>query len=150
VPEARVPSIPPIFVDTNVFLRFLTNDVPGQADMAEELLREAAEGGVRLVINTMAVAELVWVLESHYRLDRSAVQERALAVVHAEGLDLPESDIVTEALVDYVEQGVDFVDAFNAAWMRRNGVEQVATFDARHFDRLAGVRVRPPGCNGRG
>ena len=31
-----------VFADTNLFLRYLTNDVPAQADAVEELLRQAA------------------------------------------------------------------------------------------------------------
>lgn len=37
------------FVDTNVFLRYLTNDVPAQADAVEFLLQRAAKGKVSLV-----------------------------------------------------------------------------------------------------
>ncbi len=47
------------FVDTNLFLRYLTNDNPKQADAVERLLRRAAEGQVRLVTNSLVFAEIV-------------------------------------------------------------------------------------------
>ena len=34
-----------LFVDTNVFLRFLTNDDPAKAKRAETLFRDALRGG---------------------------------------------------------------------------------------------------------
>lgn len=33
-----------VFLDTNVFLRYLTNDVPKRADAVERLLRRAGAG----------------------------------------------------------------------------------------------------------
>jgi predicted nucleic acid-binding protein len=70
----------PLFVDANVFLRFLTNDVPDQAAIVEDLFHRAAAGELHLVTNATVLAELVWVLESFYGLPRPDVQERAMAV----------------------------------------------------------------------
>ena len=135
----------PLFVDTNVFLRFLTNDVPEQAAAVEALFRRAAAGEVRLVTNTMVVAEIVWVLESYYHLPRADVQERAMAVSHVDGLILPELDVVTDALLAYAEANVDFIDAYNACWMRQRGLCGVATFDKKCYSRFEGIAVHTPG-----
>lgn len=136
-----------LFVDTNVFLRFLTNDVPEQADAAETLFRRAAAGEVGLVTNTMVVAEIVWVLESYYRLTRPDVVERVLAAAHMDGLTLPDSDLITEALLEYAESSVDFIDAYNAAWIRNRGMRRIATFDQKHDSRLEGLTVHAPGAD---
>ncbi|MBU2603172.1 MAG: PIN domain-containing protein [Actinobacteria bacterium] len=136
-----------LFVDTNVFLRFLTNDVPEQADAAEALFRRAAAGEVGLVTNTIVVAEIVWVLESYYRLTRPDVMERALAVAHMDGLALPESDIITEALLEYAESNVDFIDAYNAGWIRHRGLRRIATFDQKHYSRFEGLAIQMPGAD---
>ena len=48
-----------LFLDTNLFLRFLTNDVPAQADAVERLLRRAAAGEVQLVTSSLVIAEIV-------------------------------------------------------------------------------------------
>jgi predicted nucleic acid-binding protein len=128
-----------------VFLRFLTNDVPEQAAAVEGLFRRAAAGEVRLVTNTMVVAEIVWVLESYYHLSRADVQERAMAVIHMDGLTLPDLEIVTDALLAYAESAVDFIDAYNACWMRQVGLSRVATFDRRHYSRFEGIAIDTPG-----
>lgn len=56
------------FVDTNLFLRYLTDDVPEQAQAVERLLGQAAAGEIILVTSGLVVAELVWTMESfpHY------------------------------------------------------------------------------------
>lgn len=134
----------PLFVDTNVFLRFLTNDVPQQAAAAEALFRRAAAGEARLTTNSMVLAELVWVLESYYRLTRSEVRERVLAVANMQGLHLPDVDVVTDAAFVYETSRVDFIDAYNACWMRQHKLTQVVTFDEPHFARLEWVTVERP------
>ena len=131
----------PLFVDTNVFLRFFTNDVPEQAAAAETLFRQAGAGQIQLVTSVMVIAEIVWVLESHYHLPRPEVEERAMAVALMDGLVLPEIDLVTEALSFYGASNVDFIDAFNASWMRQHGIDRVATFDAKHFSQAEGIEI---------
>lgn len=133
-----------LFVDTNVFLRFFTNDVPDQAAAVETVFRRAAVGEIQLVTNAMVLAELLSVLESYYRLSRTEVEERVMAEALMEGLMLPETDLVTEALSSYAQSDVDFIDAYNAAWMKQQGVRRVLTFDAKHCSRLDGTEVQAP------
>jgi predicted nucleic acid-binding protein len=132
-----------VFVDTNVFLRYFTNDKPELASAAEVLFHKAAAGQIGLITNTMVLAEFVWVLESYYHLAPPEVQERAMAVALMQGLLLPEGDLVMEALSIYVDSNVDFVDAFNACWMKQRGVGHVLTLDTKHYSRLDGVEVQP-------
>ena len=68
-------------VDTNVFLRFLTNDVPEEADAAEALFRAAEAGRITLYANPLVIAEIVWVLESFYRTPRSQVAEAVRSLI---------------------------------------------------------------------
>jgi uncharacterized protein len=131
----------PVFVDTNVFLRFFTNDVPEQAAAAEALFRRAEAGEVRLVTNAMVIAEIVRVLGSYYRLTRAQVQEHVLAVILMEGLDLPEIDLVSHALSSYGKSSAGFIDAYNAAWMTQRRIGRVATFDATHFAGAEGLEI---------
>jgi uncharacterized protein len=141
VSPTDAPDTSVVFVDSNVFLRFFTNDVPEQAAAAEALFRQAATGAVRLITSPLVLAEIVWVLESYYHLARPDVEERVMAVALMEGLELPEIDLVTEALSLYLSADVDFIDAYNASWMRQRGITQVVTFDAKHYARLEGIET---------
>ncbi|NPV68432.1 MAG: PIN domain-containing protein [Anaerolineae bacterium] len=134
-----------IFADTNLFLRFLTNDVPEQADAVERLLRRAAAGELRLVTSALVVSEIVWTLESFYGLPKKAVREHVLAILNTPGLEVAEADTLLQATIWYEEKNVDFVDAFNAAWLLDGGLERIATFDRRHFARFKGISVLVPG-----
>jgi predicted nucleic acid-binding protein len=130
-----------IFVDTNVFLRFFTNDVPEQAARAEALFRDAASGKVELVTNAMVMAELVWVLESYYGLTASEVRERVVAVVCTDGLFVPDGDLIIDALMLYETSAVDYVDAYNLCWMKQRELSQVGTFDKKHYARFEDASI---------
>jgi len=104
-----------IFADTNLFLRYLTNDVPQQADAVEQLLRRAAAGELVLITNTLVIAEIVWTLETFYQLPRSDIKDKVLAILNTPGLDVADAELILEAMTWYTEKNVDFIDAYNAA-----------------------------------
>jgi len=133
-----------VFADTNLFLRYLTNDVPDQADLVESVLQRAAKGKVNLVATSMVIAEIVWTLESYYELDKKEIQEMVLGILNTDGLEVIGSDLVLQAIVHYADKNVDFIDAFNAAWMIKNDVDKIYTFDQKHFNRFEGITTELP------
>lgn len=133
-----------VFADTNLFLRYLTNDVPVQADAVEELLRQAAAHELILVTNSLVIAEIVWTLESFYKLSRPAIQEKVLAILNTPGIQVIDDDLVLQGIAGYVEKNVDFIDAYNGAWLLKHGMTAACTFDQAHFARLPGVTVIVP------
>ena len=133
-----------IFVDTNLFLRFLTNDVPAQADAVERLLRQAEENKIQLVTNSMVIAEIIWTLESYYACERGDIQNKVLAILNTPGLQIPEGNLLLKAVIWYAEKNVDFIDAYNAVWMEQKGIEKIYTFDQKHFARFDDIEVVKP------
>ncbi len=132
------------FADTNLFLRYLTNDVPEQADAVERLLDRAAAGELTLVTSVMVIAEVVWTLERFYGLSKDAIQEKVLAILNTPGLDVEQPNLVLQAVIWYAEKNVDFIDAYHAAWMPTRGLSDIRTFDERHFRRFAHLTVVVP------
>jgi len=133
-----------VFADTNLFLRYLTNDIPDQADAVERLLHRAAAGEVVLVVHSLVMAEIVWTLESFYGLTRESVKEKVLAMLNTPGLELAESDLILQAIAWYADRRVDFIDAYSAAWMLAQGVTRALTFDQKHFARLERIQAQTP------
>jgi predicted nucleic-acid-binding protein len=136
------------FVDTNLFLRYLTNDVPAQADMVERLLQRAAAGEMALVTNTLVIAEIVWTLESFYKLSRDRIKLMVLAILNTPGLDVDQTDLILTSVTHYADKNVDFIDAFSAAWAAAEGITVVYTFNRKHFNRLKVIETREPGEEG--
>ena len=133
-----------VFADTNLFLRYLTNDVPAQADLIESLLHRAAKGKINLVTTSMVIVEIVWTLESYYELDKKEIQTMILGILNTDGLEVINSDLILQAIVHYTDKNVDFIDAFNAAWMVKNDVDKIYTFDQKHFNRFDEIVAELP------
>ncbi|MCS6902710.1 MAG: PIN domain-containing protein [Candidatus Bipolaricaulota bacterium] len=134
------------FVDTNVFLRFLTNDVPAQADAVARLLRQAAAGKINLHTSVLVIAELVWTLESYYELSREAIKTQVLTILHTPGLQVEDAHLIGSAILLYADRNIDFIDAYNACWMRERGLSRACTFDKKHFARVEGIVPLVPGA----
>lgn len=133
------------FADTNIFLRYLTDDVPEQADAVEAMLERAASGQIVLVTSHMVIAEIVWTLESYYQLSKAAIQEKVFAMLNTPGLEVEDADLVLQAMLWYVELNTDYIDAYNVAWMAENDLQAAYTFDRAHFSRFEGIDVVVPG-----
>ena len=65
----------PVFVDTNVFLRFFVRDVESFYQKAKELFEKAEKGTVKLETNDLVIAEIVWVLESYYDFTKTEIKD---------------------------------------------------------------------------
>jgi uncharacterized protein len=137
-------SLERLFADTNVFLRYLTNDVQDQADAVEEMLQRAARGEIVLVTSVMVIAEIVWTPGSFYGLQKSDIQNKVLAILHTPGLEVEDAQMVEQAVNWYVQHNIDFIDAYNASWMLSQGLQKACTFDHKHFSRIHGLTVIVP------
>ena len=133
-----------VFADTNLILRYLTNDVPAQADAVEDLLRRASAGEIILVINSLVIAEIVWTLESYYGLARDSIKSKVLAILNTPGLEAFEGDLLVQAIFWYADMNIDFIDAYNAAWLLAQGLTTAYTFDRKHYSRIEGIQVQVP------
>lgn len=132
------------FVDTNLFIRYLTNDDPELADRVEKLLDDAATGVVQLVTTELVMAETVWVLESSYRLNNVRITPLVRGILATPGLEVINGDLIGRALVMYELQNIDFVDAYIAALMEKQGIQDIYSYDKKHISRIKNIHRREP------
>jgi predicted nucleic-acid-binding protein len=72
-------------IDTNLLVRYLTDDEPSKANEVKRLLLTAAEGKIKLLIPSVVTAELVWVLQSFYKLERGEIVPLLSAILRTRG-----------------------------------------------------------------
>lgn len=72
-------------IDTNLLVRYLTEDEPSKAGEVKRLLLAAAEGKIKLLIPSVVLAEMVWVLQSYYNLERGETVPLLNAILHTQG-----------------------------------------------------------------
>ncbi len=120
-------------LDTNVLVRYLTQDDREQARKVDRLVATIVAKGERVYVNVIVLCELTWVLRSAYGFGKVAlvrVLERILATPR---LVLENREEVREALEEYREGGGDFSDYLIGTRNRRAGCPDTATLD-RHLD----------------
>jgi len=113
------------FLDTNVLIGHLTGDPPAQAALATALLTAADE----LLVPDLIVAELVFVLESFYEVERQRVAELVRAVIGYPAIVVVDAPLLLRALEIYEVDRIDFAEAYLVASAEVTGVETIATFD---------------------
>ncbi|NOX38085.1 MAG: type II toxin-antitoxin system VapC family toxin [Calditrichaeota bacterium] len=132
------------FIDTNIFLRYLTNDDPAKADRIEKLFNRAKQENLRLVTSHLTIAELVWTLDSYYKLKPSTIEDILLKIINTPFIEIPHVDLILQALDLYVTANIDFIDAYNAHFMREMDLTCIYTYDTRHFKRVEWVEIMQP------
>jgi len=131
--------------DTRFFLRYLTGEPQDQAETAEKVLRQAAAGKLELIVPAMVIAEIVWTLEtSVFNLSKKEASEKAIAILNMPGVQVPNARILEEAAVLHAELNIDFTDAYLACFTRGKGLQDVYTFDKKHFSRIPGLHIAHP------
>jgi predicted nucleic acid-binding protein len=127
------------FVDTNVLIRRLTGDPPGQAAKAARLLARADQ----LLLPDLIAAEVVYVLESFYEVPRTRVAELVRAIIAFPAIEVADEPALLRALEVYEVHRLDFADAYLVAEAEISGVNAVASFD-KGIERVPTVRRVEP------
>jgi predicted nucleic acid-binding protein len=131
-----------LFLDANVFLRFLTGDDPAKASACKELFERAERRELDLHTNELILAELAWTLKSFYRRPREEILGALQDIADLKNLHLPRKRVIVKALELYQRFNVDFVDAYNAADMEDRGIKVMCSYD-KDYDRIDVPRLAP-------
>ena len=129
----------PVFVDTNVFLRFFVRDMESFYQKAKELFEKAEKGTVKLETNYLVIAEIVWVLESYYDFTKTEIKDIIDTILETKNLKVSNNARVKEATSMYALKNIDFIDAYNIAYLKAKDLKKIATFDSKHFKNIEGV-----------
>ena len=104
-------------IDANIVLRFLTNDIPKQADHCTKLLKRIESGLEEAWLPDLVLADIVWTLEKFYKQPKQRIQELLIPILELKGLRHNNKKISKLAFQLYVEKNIDWTDAFVAAQM---------------------------------
>ena len=117
-----------IGLDTNVLVRYVVQDDPVQAALANQLI-ESLSVEQPGFIAVPVVLELVWVLQSCYSAPREQLAQVIEGLLRARELLVEHADAVALAVRQFQGGNADFADCLIAAIARQNGCERTMTFD---------------------
>lgn len=133
------------FVDTNIFIRFLTKDDPKKAAACYKLFEKATKGKIKLQTTESVIAETVYILCSKrlYHLSEERVAEVLTPIIRIRGLIIPYKTVILTAFSTYVKYKLDFEDALLLAHMYRIKTNEIYSYDYG-FDKVPQVtRLEP-------
>jgi len=129
-----------IGLDTNILVRYLTQDDPVQSRQVTELIERRLTGEEPGFVSVVVMAETVWVLERAYRFsdnDIAAAIEHMLQI----GVLVVDSEQEIFTAMTALRQGHgSFGDALIAALSAKAGCSRTLTFDRKAL-RLAGFEL---------
>jgi predicted nucleic acid-binding protein len=133
------------FLDTNIFLRYLTRDDEQKYQACLRLFQQAEQNQVSLVTSEAVIAEVVYVLSSpkHYQLPRPRIQIALARLLILSGLKVPHRQVCLRALDLYTKHPLDFEDCLALAHMEQQHLTQIYSYD-RGFDRVSGIHRLEP------
>lgn len=129
-----------IGIDTNVLVRYITQDDPVQAALARRFVERTISPERRGHVSLVVLAELVWVLRTRYGASRGEIACAVEELLADPRLCVQEEDAVWRAVDEYDLEGVDFADALIAAIDREQGCTHTVTFD-KAAPKIAGMTL---------
>ena len=118
-----------IGLDTNIVVRYLTQDDPKQSPIATRLMEKTLSSEDPGFISIIVLAEVVWVLVSLYSVDRAGVADVVSGLLTTEQLRVESAELVWRAKRRYEASKADFSDALIAECAVAAGCKRAVTFD---------------------
>jgi predicted nucleic-acid-binding protein len=118
-----------IGLDTNVLVRYLTQDDPAQFAKAAAFIDAASEREEQFLVNTPVLCELVWVLAAVYDYSREEIAQALEQIFTTAQFEIERLDEARQALGDFRSSKADFSDALLGRINRSLGAKHTVTLD---------------------
>jgi predicted nucleic acid-binding protein len=133
------------FLDTNIFLRQLLNDVPEQSKAVRKLFASIEQKRTLAWTSPLVIAEIIFVLENPrtHRVARSTLRDQLLPLLGLPNLKIERKRLYPRVFELYVSLPIDYVDAYHAALLEYYQQPELYSFD-HDFDAIPGITRREP------
>jgi predicted nucleic-acid-binding protein len=118
-----------IGIDTNILVRYFTQDNLEQAQIVEQLIDSYATSFNSLFVNNIVMCELVWVLERGYKYSKEEVSKVIKQMLSTEEFAFENQELLWLALSQYNQNKLDFSDALIGELNKKFGCSETLTFD---------------------
>jgi len=115
-----------VIIDANVILRYLLCDHEELYKKAEEIFNQILLGELKAFVPTFIVAEVVYVLQKLYKVDRKVISQILIDFLKPKNIKTENKDLLFEALKIYAQKNLDFADCLLCAYLKDY---EVVSFD---------------------
>lgn len=118
-----------IGIDTNILVRYLTEDDKEQSLIAAELLETYTGKTNSIFINNIIICELIWVLDRGYKYKKKQITDVIKQILSTEEFAFERQDVLWLALDQYNQNNADFSDCLIAELNKYHNCQKTFSFD---------------------
>lgn len=115
-------------LDTNILVRYLTQDDPIQYPLAKNFIENPACQG-RLFVPSTVILETEWVLRSRYKFDKAKICLAISQLIDTKTLDIENVHAIAVGVWLYQQNQADFADCLHTAISQFFDKSPLVTFD---------------------
>lgn len=120
-----------IGIDTNVLIRYLTQDDPAQAAKATKYLEANCSKETPGYINHIVLCEIAWVLSHGYKYQKTIIAQVIKQLLNTSELSVEAPDEAWAALRDFERGKADYSDYLISHKNKQAGCSETITFDKK-------------------
>ncbi len=129
-------------IDTNVIVRFLTEDNRSQYKNLYPFFNSIEKGEMRVELKLIVLFQVVFVLKSVYKVPKAHIAEGLLTLLQYKGITIKEKKIVNRTLELWRDKNIEIVDCYLVASLEGDSQNLLYSYD-RDFDKLNINRIIP-------
>jgi len=120
-----------IGIDTNVLVRYITQDHQQQSSQANKLMDKKLTSDNYGLISKIVLCELIWVLSYAYNYSKSQIDDVVQQILITQELMVEDAENALQALQYYRKGKAGFADYFLAQTHYSMGADYTVTFDKK-------------------
>jgi len=120
-----------IGIDTNILVRYITQDDELQSGVATEFIENYCSNGNKIFVNHLVICELVWVLKKCYKLSKPKSINVIEHILQISQFSIENAQVIWQALTDYKRGSADFADYVVGRTNIFNKCDETVTFDKK-------------------
>jgi predicted nucleic-acid-binding protein len=120
-----------IGIDTNVLIRYIVRDEPGQSAAATRYLEKHVSKRNPAYISQIVLCEIVWVLKRAYGYDKKVILQVIRQILGTKEFMVENAECARQAFQDYQNGEADFSDYLIGLSNRFHGCDYTVTFDRK-------------------
>lgn len=123
-----------VALDANVVLRYLLADHPTLSLKAKKIFEAAEKGELKLFLDEVVLAEIVWTLGSFHKVPKKEIEEKLRLLISQKWVYCRRKKLMLKALKIFSQKNVDYIDAWLFS-VAKNLNFKIGSFD-KDFKRL--------------
>lgn len=132
------------FLDSNIFLRFYTNEGNKKVIIDCTMLIDSIRTGkIKAKTSHLVLAEVVWTLQSYYKASKDQILKVIRSIESISNLTIENTFITSHAYQYYKDHSVKYIDALIASNPDIQSKKMIIISYDKDFDKLGVKRLEP-------